>query len=159
MLFCLRLLVALNALLFLQAPCEAVAQGTAQFVVTDDVINADLHPFTATVGRFGNGSRLSLESGFEPIVFRTMFKTTAPAQNRVIAPASVISNYDSWRTGALDGAEVEILRIENGAFRSVRRDKIAQGGFQASGWLRAIPQNRVVFAGSGAKTPDRKCAD
>ncbi len=120
----------------------------AHFVVTDTVVNPDLQPFTATIGAVGNGHRLSVDSGFEPQVFRTMMQATASAPDRIVAPPSAMSQYDSWRTGALDGSEVEVLRIVNGAFRSVRTDHIATGGHQASGWLSVIPRDRVVTQAS-----------
>jgi hypothetical protein len=123
---------------------QSAASDDGHFVVTDTIVNADVKPFTATIGAIGNGHRLSEDSGFEPLVFRTMIQTTAPSANRIIASPSVVSNYDSWRTGALDGAEVEILRIVDGAFRSVRTDRIAVGGHQASGWLPVTQRDRIV---------------
>lgn len=116
----------------------------AHFIVNDNVLNRDLQPFTATIGPQGNGHRLSVNSGFEPLVFRTMVQAAASSTNRIIAPPRVISHYDSWRTGALDGAEVEILRIVAGAFRSVRTDRIAVGGHQAAGWLPVTPRDKIV---------------
>jgi hypothetical protein len=77
-----------------------------------------------------------------------MMQATASAPDRIVAPPSAISQYDSWRTGALDGSEVEVLRIVNGAFRSVRTDRIATGGHQASGWLSVTPRDRVVSQAS-----------
>jgi hypothetical protein len=123
---------------------QSAASDDAHFVVTDTIVNADVKPFTATIGAIGNGHRLSVDSGFEPLVFRTMIQTTAPSANRIIAPANVISHYDSWRTGALDGAEVEILRIVDGSFRSVRTDRVAVGGHQASGWLPVMQRETIV---------------
>ena len=138
------------------------AQDRAHFVVTDAVVTPDLQPFTATIGAVGNGHRLSRDSGFEPLVFRTMIQAEAPSADWIVAAPQVISHWDSWRTGALDGAEVEILRIEDGAFRSVRRDRIAEGGHQASGWRRVTPKGRAVdpgqtrydFAWAGWNRPD-----
>lgn len=123
---------------------QSVASDDAHFVVTDEIVNADVRPFTSTIGTIGNGHRLNADSGFEPLVFRTMMQTTAPSANRVIAPENVISNHDSWRTGALDGAEVEILRIVDGSFRSVRTDRIAVNGHQASGWLPVTQRDKIV---------------
>jgi hypothetical protein len=141
-----RLLIgALASVCATSAGCaQSEATDDAHFVVTDEVVNADLQPFTATIPAVGNGHRFSVDSGFEPLVFRTMMQSTASAADRVIAPPSAIFNWDSWRTGALDGAEVEVLRIVNGAFRSVRTNRIAQGGHQASGWLAVTPRDRIV---------------
>ena len=143
----ISLFFVVSTFVWAQTVSFSYAEEDAHFVVTDEVVNADLRPFTATIGSFGNGSRLSAGSGFEPIVFRTMFKTRQASANRLIASNAQISNFDSWRTGALDGADVEILRIENGEFRTVRQDRIAAGGFQASSWIRVTPNNRVVAGG------------
>ncbi|MFV0359681.1 hypothetical protein [Tropicimonas sp.] len=125
----------------------------ARFIVRDEVAAADVRPFTATIDTTGNGSRMLPGGGFEPRIFRTWFLTTAGGRNRILADPRTLSGHDSWRTGAFDGAGIEVLRIENGAFHSVRRDRIAPGGFQASGWVQedegqAVPpgQTRYVFA-------------
>ncbi|MEO1047662.1 MAG: carbohydrate binding domain-containing protein [Pseudomonadota bacterium] len=123
---------------------KSIASNTAHFVVTDTVVNEDLQPFTATIGPIGNGHRLSIDSGFEPLVFRTMMQAVAASPNRILASPEVISKYDSWRTGSFDGAEVEILRIVNGAFRSVRTDRVAVGGHQVSGWRSVFPTHRIL---------------
>lgn len=120
---------------------------TARFEVTDRVINPELQPFTATISVIGNGHRLLRSGGgFEPAVFRTMLWAREDAPDRIIAEPSAISHWDSWRSGALDGAEVEVLRIEHGAFRTVRRDRVAPGGHQASDWIR-IDDDAVLPAG------------
>ncbi len=121
-----------------------VSAETARFVVSNESVTPDLTPFTATTATLGNGHKLSGESGFEPPIFRTQFLATEDSPNRVIAASKVISAYDSWATGAFDGAEIEILRIENGAFHSIRRDHVAVDGFQASGWLPVARQNEVL---------------
>lgn len=120
----------------------------AYFIVADSIVNPDVRPFTATIGAVGNGHRLSVDSGFEPLVFRTMMQATATSANRILASANVVSHYDTWRTGALDGAEVEIFRIVNGAFRSVRTDRVAVGGHQAAGWLQVTPRDSMIAASS-----------
>ena len=66
----------------------------AHFVVTDTIVNPDLQPFTATIGSVGNGHRLSVDSGFEPRVFRTMMQATMSAPDRIVAPPSAISQYE-----------------------------------------------------------------
>ena len=45
---------------------------------------------------------------------------------------------------------MEVLRIVNGDFRSVRTDRIATGGHQASGWLSVTPRDRVVSQASSS---------
>lgn len=135
----------LSSGLFFSVSLSSAAE-TARFAVHDRSVTRDLIPFTATITDIGNGRRLSGESGFEPRVFRSLFMATEDSQNRIIAPDSEISQYDSWATGAFDGADVEVFRIENGVFRSVRRDRVAAGGFQASGWLPLNGRNEVLPA-------------
>lgn len=116
----------------------------AHFAVTENVLNADLQAFTATIGAVGNGHRLAADGGFEPRVIRTMLQAIAPSESRIIAPPELISQYGAWRTGALDGSEVEVLRVVDGAFRSVRIDRISAGGHQASGWQQITPPGKIV---------------
>ncbi|WP_339109887.1 hypothetical protein [Thioclava sp. GXIMD4216] len=105
-----------------------------EITVSPQVLQQDLHPFTATVGDFGNGADLA-PMGFEPTIYRTMLTATRDATDRVSADPAKISANGLLRDGALDGAELEVLRIENGQFRSVRLGHVAQGGFHASGFL------------------------
>jgi hypothetical protein len=117
----------------------------AHFIVSNEVITPNLKPFTATIGAFGNGGRLTgANSGFEPMIFRTRYSATQNAPNRVFVNRSEISYYDSLRTGALDGAKVDIYRISNGAFNHVRSDKVPDGGFQVSGWFPVLKAGKVI---------------
>ncbi|WP_170844676.1 carbohydrate binding domain-containing protein [Aliiruegeria lutimaris] len=122
------------------------ARELAHFVVGHDVVAPDVGPFSATIGAFGNGHFLMPGGGFEPMVFRTMFQASGGSADRILASAEMLSNSDSWQNGALDGAEVEILRIESGAFRSVRRSRIAQDGYRVAGWIPLGP-GKVVPGG------------
>jgi hypothetical protein len=147
--FGLRRLGAAGALIFAALAatgCPAGSSDIARFKVTDEVINPDLQPITATVGGIGNGRRLMEEGGFEPTIFRTMIKADQDAPDRVIADRKSISHYDTLRSGALDGAEVDIYRITNGAFEVVRQDRIPEGGFHASGWSPVLSRNRILPA-------------
>jgi hypothetical protein len=147
--FNLRRLGAVGALIFTALAatgCPAGSSDVARFKVTDEVINPDLAPITATIDGIGNGGRLMRGGGFEPTVFRTMIIADHDAPDRVIADTKDISQYETLRSGALDGAEVEVYRIENGAFRIARRDRIPAGGFHASGWSRILPRNRILPA-------------
>lgn len=119
-------------LLFFLSSSEA---NEITFKVTDEVIQSDIEPFTATIPAIGNGSRLSDGGGFEPIIFRTMFQATKDAKNTIYADAKSLTFYDSWREGLLDGASIEVLRIENGKFRSVRRSTVKPHGHLSSGWI------------------------
>ncbi|SDX92257.1 hypothetical protein SAMN05444336_11322 [Albimonas donghaensis] len=129
-------ILILSGLALLGAGSEGARSQEARFAVTETVINPDLPPVAATlIGRgLANGSRLVEGGGFEPTIYRNGFLATEDAPDRVIGDPQAISRYYSLRDGALDGAEVDVWRIENGAFRLVRRDRIAEGGFHASGW-------------------------
>lgn len=130
-------------LFFIFSFCQA---NEITFKVTDEVIQSDIEPFTATIPAIGNGSRLSDGGGFEPIIFRTMFQATKDAKNTIYADAKSLTFYDSWREGLFDGASVEVLRIENGKFRSVRHSTVKPNGHLSSGWIaqfngKVIPAN------------------
>lgn len=117
----------------------------AHFVVTDQVVAPDPGPFTATLGRVANGSKFfGSGSGFEPPIYRNWIRAGADSEDRILAEPRVISSWDTLATGALDGAEIDVLRLENGAFRLVRRDRVPEGGFQASGWAPVLPRMRAI---------------
>jgi len=145
--FNLRRLSAVGALIFAALAatgCPAGSSDVARFKVTDEVINPDLAPITATIGGMGNGNRLMGGGGFEPTIFRTRIIAERDSPDRVIADRKRISHYDTLRSGALDGAEVDIYRIINGAFEIVRQDRILEGGFHASGWSSILPGNKIL---------------
>ncbi len=128
-----------QAILLFAFASTAAAQDRAHFKVTSDVLLEDMRPFTATIGAIGNGADLVLENpGFEPVIFRNRLKVTEDHPNRVYADQDEISNYDTLRSSALDGAEVHVYRIENGTFRRVRQDRVRAGGHVAEGWFTAF---------------------
>ncbi|MEM0991360.1 MAG: hypothetical protein AAGK00_21030, partial [Pseudomonadota bacterium] len=124
---------------------------SAHFTVTDQVINADVQAFTATIEAIGNGHRFVRGGSFEPTIFRNQFVATGGSDRIITTTWDQLTGNDSWRTGALDGAEVEVLRIENGAFRRVRMGTIANNGFQANGWVEET-RGRHVAADSPSYT-------
>lgn len=115
----------------------------ARFTITNEVVNPDVQPFTATIGGFGN-SLFSAGSGFEPVIFRNRYIATENAPDRVVARPEDISHWDTYREGMLDGASVRVYRIEYGSFRLVRQDTVVPGGFHASGWQALLPKGSVV---------------
>lgn len=124
----------------------AVAQD-AHFSVGARVTNADLPAFTTTVAVLGNGADLvGGGGGFEPSVFRNMLTASEDAPDTIFADPKLISNYDSWPEGLLDDAEVEVLRIVDGVMTAVRRDRVAPGGYHASGWVPVLPEGQVLPA-------------
>ncbi|MEW5769568.1 MAG: hypothetical protein AB1831_04310 [Pseudomonadota bacterium] len=138
--FALALLAACNTH---GEPSGDTYHAPGRFRVTNEVVNPDLMPFAATISGFGN-NLINEGSGFEPPVYRNKYIATENAPDRVVAPANVLSHYDTLREGFLDGAEVHVYRIENGRFRMVRRAHVAQGGFHVSGWLPLIGDSRVL---------------
>lgn len=126
-------------------PLLPAAKGdTAHFVVTDKVLVPDISPFAATITSIGNGRGLSGAGGFEPIVLRTMFPARDGTRDRIEAAAAHLTGNHLWGNGAFDGADVEVLRIEDGAFRSVRRDRVAPGGFHALGWRSVLDPVKML---------------
>jgi hypothetical protein len=124
---------------------------TARFNVTDRVIAADLPAFTATIGGMGNGGRLTGgNSGFEPLVYRTQFNALEDAPNRIVGDFVSLSEHYVLRSGALDGAEVDVFRVENTKMRLVRQDRVRSGGHHASGW-RALQKNGQALAANAKK--------
>ncbi|MEL6799958.1 MAG: hypothetical protein AAFO80_08760 [Pseudomonadota bacterium] len=142
-----RPLIAAAALALTSGFALADDIETAAFTVTDRVINEDLLPFTATIEAIGNGHRLVRGGAFEPVVFRHQFIATGGTDRAIQTTWDQLTASDSWRTGAFDGAEVEVLRIANGAFQRVRTGTITLNGYQANGWVEET-RGRHVAANS-----------
>lgn len=145
-----QMLVAMLMLMGMGLTAAVMAQETARFEVRDEVIVPGLRPFATSISGIGNGSRFIANGGFEPVIFRTMFRTTEAAENRIVTDPRILTNFNSWHEGVLEGAEVEVFRIENGAFRSVRLDRVRKGGAHASGWLdmtgkKIVPTERPYY--------------
>jgi hypothetical protein len=119
----------------------------AHFRVTADVVQENVQPFTATISGMGN-SLINEGGGFEPVVYRTRYLALEGSPNRVVASPAALSHYDTLRDGFLDGAAVQVYRIENGRFRMVREDRIAAGGFHVSGWQPVSDGHRLVAPAS-----------
>ena len=117
----------------------------AKFIINSNTINDGLEPFTATIYGFGN-SLFNKGGAFEPIVYRNAYIAEEDSPDKVILPASKISNWDSVKSGYLDGAEVRIYRITNNQFRLVRTDTIPEGGFNVSGWRSVLRKERILPA-------------
>ncbi|MFO8006137.1 MAG: hypothetical protein R6V05_00210 [Candidatus Brocadiia bacterium] len=147
-------LTAILALLLISVPISATRAGgpehysdPARFVVTTDVVQQDIPPFTATAGAFGN-SLLRSGGGFEPVVWRHMFLPNRDSPDRVLADQNAFTRWDTLREGFLDGASVRVYRIVNGTFRLVREGRIPEGGYHCSGWLSVTGDGKLVPAGS-----------
>lgn len=118
------------------AACGPAGSQNAQFTVSDSVIASPAPSrLTATVDdSFGEGSRFTPFGGFEPGSLRLRLISQAQAPDRVSLAPEDADQHETLREGALDGAEVDVYRVENGAMRLVRHDRVAPGGHMASGW-------------------------
>lgn len=117
----------------------------ARFEVLDQTLQADVQPFTATVESFGNGHRLG-GAAFEPVILRHKIYATQDAQNRVWADPHALSFWDTLRAGAWDGAQVEVLRVVNGAMRRVRIGRVPPNGHKAGSWAKLTPDRQLIAA-------------
>jgi len=126
------------------AAAQAPASYTrsAEFTVTNQVINPGLQPFTANVVGFGN--TLIDGGSFEPTVFRNRYTAAADGQDRIWLTQAAATHWDSLAEGALDGADVLVYRIENGRFRLVRQDRVAKDGAAASGWIPVLDEGVLI---------------
>ncbi len=115
----------------------------AYFTITQKVVNADLQPFTATIGGIGN-SFVTRSAAFEPQVFRDRYFVSEDAPNRVYVDRASLSMFDSFREGMFDGATVSVYRIDNGRFVKVREGRVPTGGHGMSGWLPSLGKNAVL---------------
>lgn len=107
----------------------------AVFEVSPDVVNEQVGPFTVTAGAFGNTLKRQGKGGFEPPVFRTRLMAQADSPDRVVDDRNAgIHYFDSYASGYLDGADVRVYRIVDGAFRIVRQDRVAPGGTVIEYW-------------------------
>ena len=127
----------------------ATAQtGAARFEITDQTIATAVPAITATIGAFGAGTHLMTGGTFEPKIQRDWFLVTADAPadapGEIHAKPSSISRYDTLRDGALDGAEVSLLRLSNGKLEEIRSGRIARDGYHVSGWFRALGKRQAV---------------
>ncbi|MHB1140957.1 MAG: hypothetical protein ACYC1T_04250 [Sulfuricaulis sp.] len=167
----LALLALSGMVLCSLAACDALGEQPgvrdyrtmAHFRVTDEVVNKDVIPFTATVPGIGN-SLIDNNPGFEPILYRNKYTAQKNSPNTVFVSPAALSHYDTLREGVLDGADVYVYRIEGGRFNLVREDRIPKDGFHVSGWLPAISDHHVlppdatsfIFRWDGWNSPQAK---
>lgn len=126
---------------------DSALSRPARFRVGSEVVNENVLPFTATIGRFGN-SLITDGAGFEPVIFRNKFIAAEDAPNRIAVLPAALTHYETLNGSFFDHATVNIYRIENGHFRLVREDRVAAGGGHATGWTRALDEGMLVPAGT-----------
>ncbi|MFW6286316.1 MAG: hypothetical protein ACOC29_00080 [Candidatus Sumerlaeota bacterium] len=104
----------------------------AEFVVTTDVVNERVMPFTATIGTIGNTLMHIRNGAFEPKQWRDRLWAAADAPDRVYTNG--ISGNGRFASGFLDGADVMVFRPIDGKMRLVRQDKVPEGGCVIEYW-------------------------
>ncbi|MDO5631051.1 MAG: hypothetical protein Q4G22_04360 [Paracoccus sp. (in: a-proteobacteria)] len=111
---------------------------------------------TATVDSMGEGSTFFPGGDFEPIIHRDWFyaadDSPVDQPGRIVVSAQDVSRWDVLRDGALDAADVQVLRVENGRFHEVRSGTVAPGGHAVSGWLPLTGGMISVHPGLGRAT-------
>jgi len=123
-----------------QAPTASDRMAPAHFrVLKDPLPVAAYSPFTATIGGVGN---VLLNGAFEPMVFRHRFMAQGRDGQRVLISPAALSHYESFRTGYLDGARVDVYRVTNGAFRAVGWHIVQHTA--ASGWSPVLPVGELL---------------
>jgi hypothetical protein len=129
------------------AAASPAAAEPARFRVTDAVAAPPTEGITATIGAFGSGSSLMRGGMFEPVFHRDWIMVTADAPpdapGRLLAGYAALSRWNTLRDGALDGAEVEVMRLTDGRIETVRRGRVPPGGHALSDWL-PVPGGQVV---------------
>jgi len=122
----------------------SVAADKAHFRVTNEVVQSEIEPFTATIGKIGDDNPFFFwNNGFEPVVYRDKLIASASHPNRLYASPTQISNADRLQTGALDGADVQVYRIVDGRFLPLRQGRVVAGGHQVSGFQRVLGDRAI----------------
>ena len=124
------------------AACGGDAKAPARFRVTTNVVNAQVQPFTATVGGMGNSL---LNYSFEPAEFRTRFFAEGDSPDHVLVSTKALTMYNSYREGFYDGASIRVYRVVNGAVTLVRTDRVPEGGSRMSGWVPITDEGKVIL--------------
>lgn len=145
------LFVAVLSLLF---PGPSAAQQEASFTVTRQTVETaapeGIQPMTVTIGALSDGQApVSFVGGaMEPVPLRTWFRVEGGDARSLTAQRNHMSMNGNFNSALFDGAEVEILRLENGRLSRLRSAQIATGGHQPSRWEPLLPNRRVLSADS-----------
>lgn len=131
------------------AASETHAQ--ARFRVDAQVVNPVVTAFATSTAARGN-SYSDVAGGFEPVIVRDAFLATADARNEIHAPSTELSHWDVFSDAMLEGAEVDVWRIQGGHMQRVRSDRVAAKGAHVSDWQPVIPGDRVLPAGTHRAT-------
>ena len=118
----------------------------AELRVTNTVQQPNPGAFTATIGSIPGDRQLLSGGAFEPLVFRTKFRPEGDSPGEIVLSPLSWHAYATFRTGFWDGAEVRVYRPRNGALVKVREDRVAEGGYVASGWLPVSEMRRKLVA-------------
>jgi hypothetical protein len=109
------------------AATGAWAGAPAAFRVTTEVVNPNPGAFTATTGPL----HILVDCNYEPMVWRSRrFQVNHDAVGKVFADQ--LSWHDSYASGYWDGADLRVLRVENGKISQKLLGKVAR--FHHGGW-------------------------
>ncbi|WP_308918152.1 hypothetical protein [Jannaschia sp. LMIT008] len=124
------------------------AAEVARFLVGEAAVAPPPHAMAATVATIRQGEPAMLGGDFEPVFLRDRFfaNADAPADRPglILADPVALGRFDTLRSGALDGAQVTVMRIEDGRLRIVREDVVPEGGHVLTGWHRALSKRSAV---------------
>ncbi|MFP4358800.1 MAG: carbohydrate binding domain-containing protein [Puniceicoccaceae bacterium] len=152
---------AFAALTSLQAQHTATEayDEPARFRVTDEVVNADVPAFTATIGSVGNTIQ-RWNYAYEPLNWRTQWRASEDARGKVVVGPK-LGHYNTLGDGFLDGGFVRVYRVEGGEMKLVADERIAEGGFVLRDWRggdlsKALPAGteQYVKKWAGWERPD-----
>ncbi len=135
--FCSSLLLGFGSMLSAQgtgpsSTPEAI-ERPAHFRVTDQVVNPDVPPITATIGIVGN-SIFKFINGYEPQHYRNQWRAAEDSRGRIVVGPS-LTNYDFLGDGFLDGGFVRVYRVIDGKIHLVVEEDIAENGFVLRDWF------------------------
>lgn len=137
-----------GANLFAQHEVTEAFDNPAHFRVTDEVVNEDVPPFTATIGSVGN-SILKGNYSYEPLSWRSQWLASEDAKGKVVV-GKMLGWFNTLGDGFLDGGFVRVYRVEGDEIKLVADEEIAEGGFVVRDWLggdlgSAIPAGTEKF--------------
>ncbi len=107
------------------------SRAPAEFIVHNHVRLHDPGAFTATIGDIPGVVGFLGGGSFEPLCYRTRFRTTTDSKTEVMLDDGAFKHF---RSGFWDDAEIRVYRPRNGKLIQVRQDRVTQGGYVSSGW-------------------------
>jgi hypothetical protein len=124
-------------------PSEAPPTVDAHIIAQDEVINPEVLPLTASIGRFGNGYNfIGRDGAFEPAVFRHQFTPISGGANSCGLTPQTATKFDAWPDGLFTGGSASVYRITNGNMVLVRESTIT--AHRAKGYYNKSDSGKIV---------------